>query len=328
MPHGATTAFAPGRVTLLGEHTDYNGGRALAFAIDRGVTVRATRLPGPLVMAVARDLRETDLFDAHRPGPADGWRAFVRGTVAEVGAPAMRVEIAGNVPRGGGLASSAALGCALALALCGEEDPDRRALARLCARVENGWVGAQTGLLDQYASLLARADAALHLDFAADTVTPVPIALDGWRLVVAPAGRRALASGGYNDLRARAAAAAERLGVATLSAARDPGDDPVARHVLEENERVWLGAEALRTGEIAALGPLLDASHASLRDNLGVSTEAVERVVAGMRECGAAGARLVGGGFGGHVLALFAPGARLPRGVLEVRPSAPARVLD
>ena len=326
MPHGQVIAYAPGRVNLLGEHTDYNGGRALAFAIDRGVTVRATRLPGPLVMATARDLREHDAFNAFGVENAQGWRAFVRGTVAETGSPPVRIEITGDVPRGGGLASSAALGCALALALCGEEDPDRRALARLCSRVENEWVGAQTGLLDQYVALLCEPGTALHIDFASDEVTAVPLDLGGWRFAVARAGSRALADGGYNDRRRECAEAARRLGVRNLSEARDVEGEPLARHVVEENERVWAGAEALRTGDVAALGPLLDASHASLRDCFRVSTEEADRVVARLRAAGAAGARLIGGGFGGHVLGLFAPGARLPKGVTAVAPGPGAWV--
>ncbi|MEJ7891969.1 MAG: galactokinase family protein [Solirubrobacteraceae bacterium] len=299
MAHGSIVAFAPGRVNLLGEHTDYAGGLALPFAIDRGVTVRATPLPGPLTMAVARDLGETDAFDAWRPGPTTGWRAFVRGTVAELDARPARIEIGGNLPRGGGLASSAALGCALALALCGCEDPDRRALARLASRVENEWVGARTGLLDQYASLLAREGHALRIDFTADTVEPVPLELGGWRLAVAAAGARDLATAGYNDVRA----------------------EPDGAHVTSENARVraFTGVETL--------GPLLDESHASLRDDLGVSTERVEAVVTAMKGAGATGARLIGGGFGGHVLALFAPDVPLPRGTREVRPSAGAYIL-
>ena len=302
MAHGTIVAFAPGRVNLIGEHTDYGGGLALPFAIALGVTVRATRLPGPLMMAIARDLGEQDAFDAFNVGPAHGWRAFVRGTVAETSAHPARIEITGNVPRGGGLSSSAALGVALALALCGTDDPDRHALARLCSRVENEWVGARTGLLDQYASLLATAGHALLIDFGADSVEQIPLDLGGWRLAVFRAGVRDLANSSYNRVR----------------------DTPHPEHLESENDRVRSAALALRAGEPGALGPLLNASHASLRDVLGVSTDEVERVVDGLRSVGAAGARLIGGGFGGHVLGLFAPGTPLPRGGLEVGPAAGA----
>jgi galactokinase len=333
-----TTAFAPGRVNLIGEHTDYNAGFALPFAIARGVTVRATSLPGGMVMARASDLDETDFFALDDTARLDGWRAFVRGTVAELRAAGypvrpMRIEIAGDVPRGGGLSSSAALGCALALALCGEDDPDRRALARLASKVENDWVGARTGILDQYAALLAEDGHALLIDFAHDEVEPLPLELGGWQLVVVRAGQRDLAAGAYNDRRRECQEAAERLDVHTLrwatAEAAEALEEPWrsrALHNVTENERVQQAADALRAGDVAALGPLLDASHASLRDCFAVSTDEVERVVARLKEGGAAGARLIGGGFGGHVLALYAPGAALPSGSLTVAPSAGATV--
>ncbi len=339
MPAGSVTAFAPGRVNLIGEHTDYNGGLALPFAIERGVTVRATALPGPLTMARASDLRETDTFDTWQPGrDAAGWRAFVRGTVAELAAEgfpvrAARLEIAGTVSRGGGLSSSAALGGALALALlavAGVEDPDRRVVARVCSRVEREWVGAQTGLLDQYASLLSRAGEALRIDFAYDTADAVPLELGDWRLAVVAAGPRTNAASRYNDRRRECAEASDRLGVHTLRwADRDAAEalqEPWrsrALHVLSENARVEATVEALRAGDVAALGPLLDASHASLRDDFDVSTTEVEAI---RDRLGATGARLIGGGFGGHLLVLVEPGAPLPRGGFEVRPGPGALV--
>lgn len=304
------TAFAPGRVNLLGEHTDYNAGLALPFAIDRGVTVRVTPLPGDWCMARAADLRESDDFDLRDPGRASGWRAFVRGTVAELRPPrAVRLEIRGTVPRGGGLASSGALGCALALALA-PDDLDRRELARLASRVENEWVGAHTGLLDQYAAFFAQAGHALLIDFAEDTIRRVPFNLGDWRLVVVRAGSHDHAAGGYNDRRRECA----------------EGHPARLRHVETENERVRAAVAALQAGDVAALGPLLDASHRSLRDDFEVSTQRVERVVKRLKAGGAAGARLVGGGFGGHVLALFEPGAALPSGAFAVAPSRGAYI--
>ena len=335
-----TVAHAPGRVNLIGEHTDYNAGFALPFAIDRGVTVRATSLPGGMMMVQARDLGQSDFFGLDDRTRLDGWRAFVRGTVVELqeagyAVRPMRVEISGDVPRGGGLSSSAALGVALALALCGEDDPDRRAIARLCSKVENDWVGAQTGILDQYASLLAGEDEALLIDFAYDEVESLPLDLGEWRLVVVRAGQRDLAGGAYNDRRRECREAAEKLDVHTLRWATREGaealDEPWrsrALHNITENERVKEAAEALREGDFAALGPLLDASHASLRDCFAVSTDEVERVVARLKEHGATGARLIGGGFGGHVLALYAPGVPLPSGALEVTPSRGAYILN
>jgi galactokinase len=331
-------------VNLIGEHTDYNGGLALPFAIERGMRVRATTLPGPLIMARARDLGETDTFDAARPGSPDevsGWRAFVRGTAAELAAdgfrvPAGRLELQGTVPRSGGLSSSAALGCALGLALlglAGVEDPDRRALARLASRVEQRWVGAPTGLLDQYASLLGEEGQALLIDFRDDDVQPLPFDLDGHQLIVVASGRRELAGSGYGDRRRECAEAAEALGVPTLReadvAAAEQLPEPArsrALHVIGENRRVEAAADALRRRDVAALGPLLDASHASLRDLFHVSSDAVERTVARCRAAGALGARLIGGGFGGHVLALMPAGARVPAGAIPVAPSRGAHL--
>ncbi|HWH92901.1 MAG TPA: galactokinase family protein [Baekduia sp.] len=345
-------AFAPGRVNLIGEHTDYNGGLALPFAIAEGIRVTATPLAGEDVVAIARDFDdEHDAFPlaappgahAQRGARADGWRAFVRGVVAELQAaghtlrPA-RLEIAGDLARGSGLSSSAALEVALALALlgvAGDTDPDRPALARLCSKVENDWVGAQTGLLDQTASLLGSIDTALRIDFATLEVTPVPLDLGDWRLVTMASGEtHSLATGGYNERRAQCEQAADRLGVATLSAATldqaatlpDPLDRRV-RHVLGENARVDAAVTALAEGDLAAVGRLLDASHASLRDLYDASTDHVERTVERLHELGAAGARMVGGGFGGHVLALLPPGVDLPRDAHVVVPSAGARVL-
>jgi galactokinase len=337
-------AFAPGRVNLIGEHTDYNGGLALPFAISRGVTVTATAIAGEHVEAVARDGREEDRFALADPGRgAEGWRAFVRGAVGELGAagcvlrPA-RLEIAGDLPEGSGLSSSAALEVALCLALlgvAGEPEPDRVELAKLCSTIENEWVGAQTGLLDQLASLLARDGHALRIDFRTLDVEHVPLDLRGWRLACMDSGEaHRHAGGGYNQRRAESTAAAERLSVHWLS---DASDDMVrglpepldrrARHVRSENARVDATVAALRAGDLARVGELLDASHASLRDLYDSSTPAVERTVRQVTDAGAAGARMVGGGFGGQVLALFGPGTDVPAGALEVTPGPGARLL-
>src|SRR4051812_46002591 len=187
---GATTvAWAPGRVNLIGEHTDYAGGLALPFAIERGVTVTAT--PSDVFDVHALDLGERDAFAPQGIERVAGWRAFVRGVVAELSAAGFdvrpaRLEITGDLQRGGGLSSSAALEAALCLALVGETD--RVALAKLCARVENEWVGAQTGLLDQLAVLLARAGHALRIDFTTLDTEHVPLDLGDWRLVTLDSG--------------------------------------------------------------------------------------------------------------------------------------------
>jgi len=336
------TAFGPGRVNLIGEHTDYNGGLALPFAIREGVTVTAAPLDGDEVVAVATDLGEEDRFPAGDPGRADGWRAFVRGVVAVLraeGLPAgpARLEISGTVPQGSGLSSSAALEVALCLALLGPtgDGVDRVRLARLCSRVENEWVGAQTGLLDQLAALLGREEHALLIDFATLDVTPVPLRLGGWTLVTVDSGEaHANASGGYNERRAECDQACARLGIALLATADQAAaaalPDPLdrrARHVLEEDARVRGALDALHAGDLPRLAELLDASHASLRDLYDASTPAVERAVARLREAGAAGARMMGGGFGGHVLGLLPPGVAPPDGATVVQPGAGGRLV-
>ena len=364
-------AFAPGRVNLIGEHTDYNEGLALPFAIAEGATVRAEkRPPGPAgeprIEAHASDASERDEFALDDIAPASGWRAYVRGTVAELaraGYPLTGAQlwIAGDVPAGAGLSSSAALEVSLCLALidlCGErlpgtpgeplgdderadaEDPkdldERVELARLCARVEGDWVGAHTGLLDQLASLCGAPEAALCIDFRTLHVEPVPLVLGDWRLVVLDSGERhTLAGSGYNERRAECARACELLGIASLREAQPDSlerlPEPLRRraaHVIGENERVREAVAALRAEDLFALAALLSASHESLRENYEVSTPAVERTVELLLGAGAAGARLVGGGFGGSVLGLFAPGVTPPPGAREVRPGAGAHVLE
>ncbi|HEY2141874.1 MAG TPA: galactokinase family protein [Solirubrobacteraceae bacterium] len=380
--HGRAGAFAPGRVNLIGEHTDYNQGLALPFAVAEGVTVRAEATEAGFasearVYVHARALDEHDEFALADPPRAEGWRAFVRGTVSELRAAGLplvgaRVEIGGTLEQGSGLSSSAALEVALCLALArlgstatdrdmeglngdaararvrardaiGERtDPaggvplDRIEIARLCARVENEWAGAQTGLLDQLASLYGEANMALLIDFHTLQVEPVPLRLKGWRLVSLDSGERHVnRSSGYNERRAECARACQLIGVESLrqvdAAAVAQLPPPLrsrVRHVLEENERVRTAVAALRADDLPELGALLNASHESLRDLYDVSTPAVEATVERLVRAGAAGARVIGGGFGGSVLGLFAPDVSPPEGARNVRPSPGAHLVD
>jgi galactokinase len=337
-------------VCLIGEHTDYNDGLALAFAIAESVTVDARRLgPGKdgieRVRAHAVDFGERDEFALADPPPGErGWRAYVRGAVAELARAGLRpvgasLEIEGGVPRGAGLSSSAALEVALALALLGlagaEHEIGKTELAKLCSRVENEWAGARTGLLDQLASLYGVAQEAMQIDFQSLAVEPVPLRLGDWRLVTLDTGeRRENASSGYNERRAECALACELLGVGSLreisweDLRRLP--EPLrsrARHVLGDNERVLRAVQALRAEDLPELARLLNDSHHSLREQMAISTPTVEATVARVRRAGAAGARLLGGGFGGSVLALLPPGVAVPEGTREVRPCAGARLL-
>jgi galactokinase len=341
------TAFAPGRINIIGEHTDYNDGLCLPFAIGLGVTVTAEPVPGRAIEAHALDLGEKDRFEpgagSRRSAPA-GWRRFVRGAAAELGRAGVelrpsRLEITGEVPRDAGLSSSAALCVSICLALCavsGARLPARVELARICSRVENDWVGAQTGLLDPLASLFAEPGRALRIDLRGPRVRPVPLALGDHRLVTLTSGAsRRLAGSGYNQRREECRLACRELGVRSLrdadAAAASRLPEPLSRrvrHVVSENRRVEEAVGALERRDLAELGRLLDASHASLRDDYEVSVPEVERARDACKRAGAAGARIVGGGFGGSVLALFPPAAAPPPGAVEVEPGAGARVLD
>ena len=342
------TAFAPGRVNIVGEHTDHSDGLALPFAIALGVTVTATPLPGRTVEALALDLGERDSFERTDPGePSEvepGWRRFVRGAVAElarlrVRPPACRLEIEGSVPRDAGLSSSAALSVALCTALGAlggdPRQPRGLELAELCARIESDWVGARTGLLDQLAAIEGREGCALRIDFRTLEVALVPLELRGHRLAVLPSGAsREHAASGYNERREECERALELLGTGSLRDA-DTVDwealpEPYrrrVRHIVTENARVDAMVAALGAGDLDEAGLLLDASHRSLRDDFEVSVPAVERARERWRQAGALGARLMGGGFGGSVLALLPPGRALPPGALPVEPSGAARIL-
>ncbi|HEX6653049.1 MAG TPA: galactokinase family protein [Thermoleophilaceae bacterium] len=323
-PHGIR-AFAPGRVNLIGEHTDYNLGLCLPFAVDRGVTVTAELRDGGDVIA---------------PGLPDD-DPYLRGAVAELRVagldlPGCTITVDSDLPREAGLSSSAALCISLVLALCaaaGADPPAAVELARLCQRIENEYTGVETGLLDQLASILGEEGRAVRLDMRSLESRPVEVDLGDHVLAVLDSGSsRSLAESGYDERRAECRRAAALLGVESLRDATGWSGlpDPLGRrvrHVVTENERVDAAVEALERVDTGALGELLDASHRSLRDDYEVSVPEVERTVEACREAGALGARIMGGGFGGSVLALFPPEANPPSGALPVAPSRGARAL-
>ena len=336
-------AFAPGRVNLIGEHTDYNGGLCLPFALDRGLEVSAEPREDYVIEAHARDLGERDRFGLGGPERVGGWRAYVRGAAAKLAGAGYRLcgarlEIRSDLPSGGGLASSAALTVATCMALltvAEEAPPQPIELARLCQSVEREWAAADTGLLDQLAILFARPGHALRIDAGALAIEPVPLRLGGWTLSLLDSGaHHDHAASAYNERRAECRKARELLGVETLRSAsaadatRLPAPlDRRVRHVVSENERVESMVEALRGSDPAAVARLLDEGHRSLRDDYEVSAPAVEESRARLLAAGARGARLVGGGFGGHLIGLFAPGGRPPSGAIAARsgPAAAAR---
>jgi galactokinase len=323
-PHGSR-AFAPGRVNLIGEHTDYNLGLCLPFAVERGVTVTAELREGGEIVA---------------PGlPGDD--PYLRGAVGElrgagVDLPGCTLAVESDLPQEAGLSSSAALCVSLVLAItaiAGAESLAPIELAKLCQRIENDYTGVETGLLDQLASILGEDGRAVRLDMRVLEWQAVPLDLNDHVLAVLDSGSsRSLAESGYNERRAECERAAELLGVESLRDATGWSGLPApldrrVRHVITENERVDASVEALEATNLQALGDLLTASHRSLRDDYEVSVPDVERTVDACLEAGALGARIMGGGFGGSVLALFPPDADPPSGALRVGPSPGARVL-
>ena len=311
------TFVAPGRVNLMGDHTDYNQGFVLPVAIDRACTVTAGPGRGAVVRARSRELAGEVVVPAD--GSADPravdppWGCFVAGvltTLAALGAevPALDVEIASTVPVGSGLSSSSALAVALTLA-CSDatgEALDRRELARAALATEVAATGVPGGLMDQLASLWGVEGHALLIDCRTDDVTPVALPPGVAVLVVHSGQARTLAGSEYSARRAECDAVAARLQVASLrdATAEQVADEPVARHVVSENARVLATAAALPGGDLSVLGPLMLASHASLRDDYSVSTPELDLLVELLVNAGAAGARLTGAGFGGCVVAL------------------------
>jgi galactokinase len=323
-------AFAPGRVNLIGDHTDYAGGLALPMAVHLGTTVSLTRggAAVELVSDASPEPASVPLSCADPSSVSPPWARYVAGVVAALRPDAGGVgSVSTTLPVGAGLSSSAALELSLALALGFTGSP--LDLARLGQRAEHAAVGVPSGLLDQVSS----AYGGLSLvDFTSLSVTPVELPPDV-EVVVAESGvRRSLAGSAYAERRAaveRAAAVVGPLRSASLSDV-EALDDPVlrrrARHVVTENARVLSFADALRRNDLVAAGCCMDDSHTSLAEDFEVSVPALDRLVAEMRQTdGVFGARLTGGGFGGCVVALCRPGSL--RVGWTVRPSPGARLL-
>ncbi len=323
---------APGRVNLIGEHTDYNEGFVLPFALSAGVTVAAARRGDGLIALSSRQASGEDAqvrLDALAPGLVHGWAAYPAGVAWALRSAGYPVEgasfaIDADLPLGAGLSSSAALECAIALALTElhQLTLPRPELADIARRAENEFVGAPTGIMDQSAALLCRAGHALLLDCRSGETAAVPLdpAAAGLALlVINTRARHALTDGGYADRRRACEDAAHALGVPSLrDVTDDPGAldelaDPVlrrrARHVITENRRVLETAGLLRRRQLGAIGDLLTESHVSLRDDFEISWPEADATVETAIEAGALGARMIGGGFGGSVIALV-PAAR------------------
>jgi galactokinase len=330
---------APGRVNVIGEHTDYNDGFVLPFAIDRATLVAASVREDSTVRVSSTfsgsgsgsgsgEIVVVDL-DGLGAGEVEGWAAYPVGVLwalqqAGHGIRGMDVLVDSQVPVGAGLSSSAAIECAVAvaanelyaLALPGSE------LALIGQRAENEMVGAPTGLMDQSASLLGKHGHAVFLDCRSQHAELVPLPLEESGLALLVIDTRVShshATGGYAARRRACEVGADVMGVAAL---RDLTEDDLeeasglldeetfrrVRHVVTENARVQAAVELLRTGSPRAIAPLLDASHVSMRDDFEISCRELDLAVESSREAGALGSRMTGGGFGGSAIALVEVG--------------------
>ena len=292
---------APGRVNLMGDHTDYNEGFVLPMAIDLECVVESTPREDGQVLARSTDLPEDDAFDAYVAG--------VVAALAERGRAPVGIDavVSSRVPAGSGLSSSAALEVSLALALCdaGGLVLGPRELARACQAAEQRATGVPSGVMDQLASAAGRAGCALLIDCRSLEWDEVQLPEELEVLVVHSGVPRTLAGSAYAERRAECERFARALGVASLrDVTRGQAQGHArARHVVSENERVHETAEALRAAELERVGQLFSESHTSLRDDYEVSTPELDALVAALEAAGALGARLTGAGFGGAVVA-------------------------
>lgn len=323
-------ARAPGRVNLIGEHTDYNDGFVLPAAISVETRVAVRRRDDDAMRAVALDLDGAEarwrIGDTPPPTGSGCWSAHVQGMVAMMRATGLALSgldimLTGTVPQGSGLSSSASLAVALGTALHrigGSAPTDATRIAQLAQKSEIEVVGTNCGIMDQLVSARGVADHALLIDCRSLDCRPVPLA-DGMAIMIVHSGiTRGLVEGAYNQRRADCEAVASALGVtalrdadmAMLAAAQDRLDGVAfqrARHVVSENARTLDAADALAAGDLVALGTLMAQSHASMRDDFAITLPAIDALVTLLQAAigSHGGARMTGGGFGGAVVALM-----------------------
>ncbi|MDD5200827.1 MAG: galactokinase [Terrimicrobiaceae bacterium] len=315
------SAFAPGRIELLGNHTDYNEGVVLSAAIDLGVTVAGERLADGRISLASAGFEPAEIAPGQPLLRTGTWMDYPLGVVAMLradgaGVGGFRAEFSSTLPVGSGLSSSAAMEVATAVFLrdlFGLQLPALE-IAKLGRRAENDFVGVGCGLLDQVSSVFGRRQHAIFLDCRTETVERIPFPAGVDLLVVQSGVAHALTGGEYDERRAQCFEAARRLGVpalrdvtsAGLSSAPDLPDVVRRRaaHIVGENERVLEAVGFLRAGNIAAFGRLMAASHESSRVNFENSTPELDLLVEiALRQPGVHGARLTGGGFGGAIVA-------------------------
>ncbi len=338
---GASAVWrAPGRVNLIGEHTDYNDGFALPLAITQGCTATVTVRADTELHVRSAQSGEAPAIELAEVSPdqVDGWAAYVTGVIwalqqRGVDVPGLDVAVDGDVPLGSGLSSSAALSCSALTAVddllgLGLSSADQVALARMA---ENDFVGAPTGGMDQLASIRGEAGHVLLCDMRSLHTRAVPMDLAAAGLTLLITNTQAPhrnADGEYRERRQSCERAAALLGASTLRAVQDDNhaavldrlrtaadDDPDAdadllvrraRHILTENDRVLQVVAHLDDGDVRGIGPLLTESHASMRDDFEITVPEVDTAVDAALAAGALGARMTGGGFGGCVIALIA----------------------
>lgn len=316
---------APGRVNLIGEHTDYNDGFVLPMAVDRAIWIALSPRTDSQVRIRSIDLAEDAAFDLHSLIKDKGWAEYIKGVAFELQSAGFQLRgfdavISGDVPRGAGLSSSAAveLATAKAFSVVSGFEWHAKEMAALAQKAENNWVGMKCGIMDQMASAVCREGHALFLDCRSLEIQHAPLPRGTSVVIMDTSTRRGLVDSAYNERRSQCEEAARWFGVKALrdispeefeSKTRAHPLDGVtlkrARHIVTENARVLQAVEAMRSGDLADLGNLFNASHESLRDDFEVTNEALDVIVKSAREqAGCYGARMTGAGFGGCAVAL------------------------
>lgn len=314
---------APGRVNLIGEHTDYNDGLVLPMAIDRAIWIALRPRPDRRVLLHSLDFAEPAEFSLNELTHANGWTEYVRGIAWILQAQGYTLSgwegvLASDIPVGAGLSSSAALELALLRAFwsISDFDWDGARMAQLAQQADHGWVGIQSGIMDQMISALGRQNHALLIDCRSLDVELLPLPEEIRIIVLDTATRRGLVDSAYNERVSQCRSAASFFSIPALRDIRlDEFNTKAenlselirrrARHVISENERTLQAASALRRGDVGAFGQLMNASHASLRDDYEVSSRELNTMVEIARQQpGCYGARMTGAGFGGCAVAL------------------------
>jgi galactokinase len=321
---------APGRVNLIGEHTDYNDGFVLPMAIDRTIWLALHPRTDKTVRILSLDLQAGSAFELDSLTKGKGWIEYAKGIAYELIKAGYELTgfdavMAGNVPRGAGLSSSAAveLAAARAFAAVSSIEWDAAKMAKLAQKAENEWVGVNCGIMDQMASAVSKKGHALFLDCRSLEYQHVTLPRGISIVILDTSTRRGLVDSAYNERRSQCEEAARWFGVKALrdvsvdefeASIREGGNRLLgetvlkrARHIVTENARVLEAVQAMKTGNIKRLGELLNASHKSLRDDFEVSNDALNIMVKCAREeDGCYGARMTGAGFGGCAVALVA----------------------